>query len=60
MKKVYKYNEFISEKKKDDPCWKSYKQVGMKKKNGKEVPNCVPDKEDKIKKQYSKKGDKKV
>ena len=22
----------------DDPCWKNYKQVGMKKKNGKEVP----------------------
>lgn len=27
---------------KDDPCWKNYKMVGMKKKNGKEVPNCVP------------------
>ena len=26
----------------DEPCWKDYKQVGMKKKNGKEVPNCVP------------------
>ena len=25
-----------------DPCWKDYKQVGMKKKNGKKVPNCVP------------------
>ena len=23
-------------------CWKSYKQVGMKKKGGKMVPNCVP------------------
>ena len=23
-------------------CWKGYKQVGMKTKNGKEVPNCVP------------------
>jgi hypothetical protein len=22
-------------------CWKGYKQVGMKEKNGKEVPNCV-------------------
>lgn len=29
-------------KDKDDPCWKGYVQVGMKKKNGKEVPNCVP------------------
>ena len=27
----------------DDPCWKNYKQVGMKKKTGKEVPNCVPE-----------------
>lgn len=25
-----------------DPCWDTHKQVGMKKKNGKEVPNCVP------------------
>ena len=25
-----------------DPCWSDYKQVGMKKKNGKKVPNCVP------------------
>jgi hypothetical protein len=28
----------------EDPCWKGYTQVGMKKKNGKEVPNCVPSK----------------
>jgi hypothetical protein len=26
----------------NDPCWKDYKQVGMKKKGGKQVPNCVP------------------
>lgn len=25
-----------------DPCWDGYQQIGMKKKNGKEVPNCVP------------------
>lgn len=30
----------IDEKK--DPCWDGYKQVGMKDKDGKEVPNCVP------------------
>ena len=33
------------------PCWKTHKQVGMKKKNGRMVPNCVPkeelDKDDK-------------
>ena len=27
-----------------DPCWKGYKQIGMKKKGNKEVPNCVPTK----------------
>jgi hypothetical protein len=27
----------------DDPCWKDYEMVGMKKgKGGKKVPNCVP------------------
>ena len=27
----------------EDPCWDGYKQVGMKMKNGKKVPNCVPE-----------------
>lgn len=30
------------EKDSDDPCWDGYVQLGMKKKGGKEVPNCVP------------------
>jgi hypothetical protein len=30
---------------KDNPCWKGYKPVGTKKKNGRTVPNCVPVKE---------------
>ena len=37
-----------SDKKKmdgEDPCWKDYEMVGTKKKNGKEVPNCVPKEE---------------
>jgi hypothetical protein len=25
-----------------DPCWTGYKMIGTKKKNGREVPNCVP------------------
>ena len=29
----------------ENPCWKGYEMVGTKKKNGKEVPNCVPMKE---------------
>ncbi len=33
--------EMVSE---EDPCWKGYTQVGMKKKGGREVPNCVPSK----------------
>jgi hypothetical protein len=28
--------------KEESPCWKGYKQVGMKDKNGRQVPNCVP------------------
>jgi hypothetical protein len=30
--------------KKEDPCWSGYTQEGMKTKNGKKVPNCVPEK----------------
>ena len=26
-----------------DPCWDNYKQIGLKKKDGKTVPNCVPE-----------------
>ena len=32
-------NELLTEK---APCWKGYKQIGMKEKDGREVPNCVP------------------
>jgi hypothetical protein len=31
-------------KKMDNPCWKGYKAYGTKMKDGKEVPNCVPTK----------------
>lgn len=31
--------------KEEKPCWKGYEAIGMKKKNGKKVPNCVPVKE---------------
>jgi hypothetical protein len=34
------------ENKMPNPCWKGYKAYGMKKKNGKEVPNCAPVEED--------------
>lgn len=25
-----------------NPCWKGFEQIGMKEKNGKQVPNCIP------------------
>jgi hypothetical protein len=35
-------------KKMDNPCWKGYKPIGLKTKNGKKVPNCVPVKEENL------------
>ena len=37
--------EYLQEKAKD-PCWTGYKQLGMKQKNGKQVPNCIPEEEE--------------
>jgi hypothetical protein len=37
--KNLKNNESVNEA---APCWKGYKQVGMKNKGGRQVPNCVP------------------
>ena len=31
----------ILEQIKNNPCWKGYEPIGMKKKDGKNVPNCV-------------------
>ena len=45
MNNMKSFKQYINEKKKDDPCWVGYQQVGMKKKNGKKVPNCVPKEE---------------
>ena len=35
-----------------EACWEGYKQVGMKDKSGKMVPNCVPINEDDIIEDY--------
>ncbi|MFN3330661.1 MAG: hypothetical protein ACK419_07035, partial [Pyrinomonadaceae bacterium] len=32
--------------KKDDPCWSGYRMYGHKTKDGKKVPNCVPEAKD--------------
>src|SRR6056300_1084394 len=44
-KHTQKYKKMFGELKQDlaDACWKGYKQVGLKDKNGKKVPNCVPE-----------------
>ena len=39
------FKEFLEEAKDEDPCWDDYEQIGMKKKNGRKVPNCVPEDE---------------
>lgn len=39
--------------KENNPCWDGYEPVGMKEKDGKEVPSCVPKDDDS--KSYSKK-----
>ena len=40
---ISKAHKKLQEKKGDgDPCWDTHKHVGMKKKGGKMVPNCVP------------------
>lgn len=36
------FTQYLEEIKKD-PCWKGYQMVGMKNKNGRKVPNCVPE-----------------
>ena len=41
----------------EGPCWTGFKQVGMKKKNGKDVPNCVPMNEEELEKAGIKKED---
>ena len=33
---------FMNEQLQCEACWKGYKQVGMKDKGGRQVPNCVP------------------
>jgi hypothetical protein len=35
-------------------CWKGYTAVGMKMKNGRKVPNCVPTEETEIEEKYGK------
>lgn len=42
---IFNKNSLSEAKKMKNTCWSGYKPIGTKKKNGKEVPNCVPIKE---------------
>ena len=44
MKSPVKFNTAFKKKKMKNPCWKGYEAIGMKKKGGRTVPNCVPKK----------------
>lgn len=44
----------VKEEAKSDPCWKGYEMVGMKDKNGRKVPNCVPVKEESSQEEFNK------
>lgn len=52
MKHLKTFENFVKEKSADDPCWDGYEMIGMKKKKGKEVPNCVPQEESKTNEGY--------
>ena len=41
----------------NNPCWKGYKPIGTKEKNGRTVPNCVPVKEAEDPREYDYEGD---
>ena len=45
-KDLAKQVEMVERLEEDGPCWDTHKQVGMKKKGGKMVPDCVPKNED--------------
>ena len=49
--KIGGFKDFVIDEGKG-PCWSGYKQVGMKKKGDRMVPNCVPIKDAKIKESF--------
>lgn len=43
-----KLTDILSDLYEAKPCWSGYRQLGMKEKNGRPVPNCIPIKEEEI------------
>jgi hypothetical protein len=52
MKSFKELRNLIEKKSLKKACWDGYEAVGMKEKDGRKVPNCVPIKEEKEKKPY--------
>lgn len=46
--------QLVEEVMDENPCWDGYTMVGTKMKDGKEVPNCVPDEEGKLEEDFDK------
>ena len=42
LRKILKEEIDSLQEKDTNPCWDKYEMIGMKTKDGKEVPNCVP------------------
>ena len=42
IKKILSEEIKSIQEKETNPCWDGYEMIGMKEKDGKEVPNCVP------------------
>jgi hypothetical protein len=43
LKGIDKATERLTKEAVDNPCWDGYKMLGMKEKDGKQVPNCIPE-----------------
>ena len=54
------WRKFIKEEDSENPCWEGYQMVGTKMKDGKEVPNCVPNDSKELDEGVGKSGEKKT
>ena len=46
IKNILREEVGVLQEKDTNPCWDKYEMIGMKEKDGREVPNCVPIEED--------------
>lgn len=43
LKGIDKATDRLTKEANENPCWDGYKMLGMKEKDGKQVPNCIPE-----------------